>query len=172
MNLEIWNNQKKYKTRELRKIIKNAINLTLLNTDTGKLVDEMKLIPVFSVTLTDNIRIKKINSEYRNIDRETDVISFPAVESEGDILKSLPDLLVYEENGKKKINFGDIVISLEKAMEQSIMYEQSFEREVFFLTVHSVLHLFGYDHDNKMNESIMIEKQKQIMKTAMEIIIK
>jgi len=166
VNLEIWNNQKKYKTRQIRRTIKKAITLTLENTEAGSLVKKMKSYPVFSVTLTDNNNIKQLNSEYRNLEKETDVISFPSIASNSKILSFIPENCIYFENGKRKINFGDIIISLEKAMEQSILYGQSFEREVFFLTVHSILHLFGYDHINKKDELLMIEKQKQIMEIA------
>ncbi len=166
MNLEIWNNQKKFKTRQIRQAVKNAITLTLGNTEAGLLVQKMNIVPVFSVTFSDNKNIKQINSEYRKLDKETDVISFPSIDSNDKILSFIPENCVYIENGKRKINFGDIIISLEKAMEQSILYEQSFEREVFFLTIHSLLHLFGYNHINKKDELIMIKKQKEIMEIA------
>jgi len=166
VHLEIWNNQKKFKTREIIKTIKQAINLTLENTEVGLFVKKEKVIPVFSVTLTDNKSIRQINFEYRRIDKETDVLSFPGIESDSNILKAISEKDFYVENKRKKINFGDIILSLEKAMEQSILYEQSLEREVFFLTVHSVLHLFGYDHIEKKDETLMIRKQKQIMEKS------
>lgn len=99
-----------------------------------------------SVTFTDNERIKELNSEYRNIDRETDVLSFPM-----------------DENGEDGV-LGDIVISLEKAKQQSEEYGHSLEREVAFLCVHSVLHLLGYDHEtSEEDEKEMFGKQEKIL---------
>ncbi|MBO4355826.1 MAG: rRNA maturation RNase YbeY, partial [Clostridia bacterium] len=86
-----------------------------------------------SVTLTDNDEIRKINAEYRNIDRPTDVLSFPIDDEDFD-------------DGEKCI-LGDIIISAEKAADQANEYGHSFKRELAFLTVHSMLHLLGYDHE-------------------------
>lgn len=108
-----------------------------------------------NITLTDNAEIKKLNNEFRKIDKETDVLSFPLC-----------------ENGEYDINYstgakllGDIVISVEKAKEQAAEYGHSFEREISFLTVHSTLHLLGYDHINsEEEEKIMFKKQDDVMK--------
>lgn len=108
-----------------------------------------------NITLTDNDEIKKLNNEFRKIDRETDVLSFPLC-----------------ENGEYDINYstgakllGDIVISVEKAKEQAAEYGHSFEREISFLTVHSTLHLLGYDHINsEEEEKVMFKKQDDVMK--------
>ena len=109
-----------------------------------------------SVTYTDNLGIRELNRFYRNIDHETDVLSFPIMDSEGfDI-----DPVTYS------CMLGDIVISVEKAIEQAIEYGHSFEREIAFLTVHSMLHLLGYDHVNsEEEEKEMFEKQKFILET-------
>lgn len=107
-----------------------------------------------SVTFVDNERIHQLNAEYRNVDRETDVLSFPL-----------------GENGQYDTNFdtgakllGDIVISVEKAMEQAKMYNHSLQREIGFLTVHSMLHLLGYDHElGGMEEVRMREKEETVL---------
>lgn len=105
-----------------------------------------------SVTFTDNKGICELNREYRNIDRETDVLSFPMYEGE-------------ELNDLDNVTLGDIVLSLEKAKEQAESYEHSFEREVAFLTVHSVLHLLGYDHERSEDEEKdMFFRQEEILK--------
>ena len=109
-----------------------------------------------SVTLTDNEGIRELNREYRNIDRETDVLSFPLYDDgqidESDIVEGEP------------IGIGDIVISLERAEAQAREYGHSFERETAFLCVHSVLHLLGYDHERgQAEEKEMFEKQEQIL---------
>ncbi len=109
-----------------------------------------------SVTLTDNDGIHALNKQFRNIDAPTDVLSFPLVEYENTDEPLLDD----EEN-----MLGDIVISLERAEEQAEEFGHSFEREVAFLCVHSMLHLLGYDHVNSEEEDReMRERQRDIMK--------
>lgn len=107
-----------------------------------------------SVSFVDDETIHQLNLEHRNIDRSTDVLSFPL-----------------GENGKYDLNretgaflLGDIVISLETACRQAEVYDHSLEREVGFLTVHSMLHLLGYDHEkSSLEERIMREKEEAIL---------
>ena len=101
-----------------------------------------------SVTFVDNERIRELNREFRNIDRATDVLSFPADEP------------VVESKGRF---LGDIAISLERAKTQSEEYGHSFKREVAFLTAHSVLHLLGYDHMTPDEEKEMFSKQEKVL---------
>ena len=89
-----------------------------------------------SVTIVDNEEIRKINNKFRNIDRATDVLSFPLIDFDNE---SLPD-------DGSKIYLGDIIISIERAKEQAKEYGHSIDREIGFLTAHSMLHLLGYDH--------------------------
>ena len=96
-----------------------------------------------SVTFTDNEGIRALNSEFRGIDKETDVLSFPLTDFEGG------DEPPADE---PSIMLGDIVISLEKAAAQAQEFGHSFERECAFLCVHSMLHLLGYDHVNNEEE--------------------
>ena len=106
-----------------------------------------------SVTFVDSQEIKKLNCKYRNIDREKDVLSFPLYES-GEI----------EVIEGEKTALGDIVISLENARTQAEEYGHSLEREIAFLTVHSVLHLLGYDHEADLDdEHEMFAKQEAIL---------
>ena len=106
-----------------------------------------------SVTFVDNEGIHEINRKFRNIDRPTDVLSFPLL---GD--DDLPDSALFS------VPLGDIVLSLERAKEQAMEFGHSFEREVAFLTAHSVLHLLGYDHETgEEDEKIMRKKQNEIM---------
>lgn len=107
-----------------------------------------------SVMLVNNEEIHKLNLEFRKIDRPTDVLSFP-LGSDGN----------YEENPDTgAFMLGDIVISLETAQKQSQVYGHSLEREVGFLTVHSMLHLLGYDHEeSSLKERIMREKEEAIL---------
>lgn len=107
-----------------------------------------------SVSFVSNNEIRRLNRAYRNKDSITDVLSFPL-----------------GANGKYDINketgcalLGDVVISLETAMHQAEIYGHSLEREIGFLTVHSMLHLLGYDHEiSPLEERIMREKEEQVL---------
>lgn len=107
-----------------------------------------------SVTIVDNEEIHRLNKKFRNIDRPTDVLSFPLINFQNEELP-LPD---------KKVFLGDIVISIERAREQAVEYGHSLQREIGFLTAHSMLHLLGYDHMVKEEEIIMFKKQEEILK--------
>ncbi len=107
-----------------------------------------------SVTLVDNEGIRELNREHRDIDRETDVLSFPLGDDDG-----------YEvDPDNDAIMLGDIVISLEKAAQQAQEYGHSYRREVAFLITHSLFHLLGYDHVNSdEEEKIMFGKQEKVL---------
>lgn len=106
---------------------------------------------MFNVIVVDNPKIHEINKEYRGIDRETDVISF-ALEDDKSFNRT--DIRI----------LGDIYISLDKVISQSNEYGHSFKRELFFLALHGLLHLLGYDHMKKEDEVIMFGKQEEILK--------
>lgn len=109
-----------------------------------------------SVTFTDNAEIRELNARFRSIDRETDVLSFPLFDYSGECEEPPID----ELQGM----LGDIVISLEQAKKQAEQYGHSFEREAAFLTVHSMLHLLGYDHETgEADEADMRQRQRAIM---------
>lgn len=113
------------------------------------------------VTITDNEEIRRINSEERGIDAPTDVLSFPMLyfDENGDIIDS-----EFDSDGKFLL-LGDIVISAERARAQAEEYGHSFKREIAFLTVHSMLHLLGYDHvGDPEGERVMFKKQDEILK--------
>src|SRR5699024_8995867 len=106
-----------------------------------------------------NEEIREINNETRNIDRETDVLSFPMLDFEEDkVYKDMYLDFDFDETFKDgdELILGDMVLSLEKALEQSKEYGHSYEREVSYLVVHSILHLLGYDH--------MVEEDKHKMR--------
>lgn len=114
-----------------------------------------------SITFTDNEGIREINDEYRDIDKPTDVLSFPMLEFDEDG-QILDNEFEYDVDGA--IMLGDIVISLEKAQSQAEEYGHSMEREIAFLCAHSMLHLLGYDHVNSVEEEkIMFSKQEEIL---------
>ena len=116
-----------------------------------------------SVTVVDDIEIKEIKKTYRNIDKATDVLSFPMYEYEtiGDF-ENVNDSAFNPESGE--LLLGDIVISAEKVVAQAKEYGHSEEREFAFLLVHSMLHLLGYDHMEEEEKEIMREKEKKVMK--------
>ncbi|HOK62595.1 MAG TPA: rRNA maturation RNase YbeY [Soehngenia sp.] len=102
-----------------------------------------------SVSFVDNDEIKQLNKEYRNVDKPTDVLSFP-----------LDD---YDFNTEHYI-LGDIIISTDKVIEQATEFGHSILREIIYLTVHSMFHLLGYDHMNDDDKKIMREKEKIALK--------
>ncbi|MBR2108357.1 MAG: rRNA maturation RNase YbeY [Ruminococcus sp.] len=106
-----------------------------------------------SVTFTDNEGIRELNKQYRNIDAPTDVLSFPMGDN-GEYDTNL-------ETGAKIL--GDVVISVEKAVEQAEAYGHTLQREIGYLTAHSVLHLLGYDHVENMDKVRMREKEEYVM---------
>lgn len=133
----------------IRLLIRRCCNATLAYEKFDKLCE-------ISVTFVNNEQIAILNKQYRNKDMSTDVLSFP----------------MYDENGEYEVNtnngyviLGDIVLSIEMAIRQAKFYGHSIEREVGFLTVHSMLHLLGYDHEkNDIQASIMREKEEDIMR--------
>lgn len=140
-------------TKELRTLIKKCCLETLYE-------EGYKGSFEVSVTFTDNLGIREINKEYRNIDKETDVLSFPATDAGESFTRS-------RETGC--FILGDIVLSLEKAVSQAQEYGHSFEREAAFLTVHSMLHLLGYDHVNSEEEEREMFGKQEIILEAMGI---
>lgn len=109
-----------------------------------------------SVTFVDDEGIRELNKKFRNMDKPTDVLSFPLLDYEGESEEPFFDELCH--------NLGDIVISLERAMAQANEFGHSFEREVAFLTAHSMLHLLGYDHElSEEDDADMRARQNDIM---------
>lgn len=128
-------------------LIRKACNATL---EFEKFGDSAEV----DVTLVDDEEIREINKEQRKIDSSTDVLSFPLGEN-GE----------YDANPKTgALMLGDIVISVETALKQADLYGHGLEREIAFLTVHSILHLLGYDHVNGgMEQAIMREKEEAVL---------
>ena len=106
-----------------------------------------------SITIVTNDEIKKINSKFRNIDRPTDVLSFPMIDFANGEIPDFSEIII----------LGDIIINIDKALLQADEYGHSLERELGFLTAHSMLHLLGYDHMEAEDEKIMFKKQKEIL---------
>ncbi|MDR0846310.1 MAG: rRNA maturation RNase YbeY [Lactobacillales bacterium] len=111
-----------------------------------------------SVIIVDNEEIHRINKEYRDIDRATDVISFAAHDDPDDFAEMDAEL-----SAELALDFGDIYISWEKAYEQAKEFDHSRERELGFLAIHGLLHLLGYDHMEEADEREMFELQKELL---------
>lgn len=136
-------------TYKMKMLVRNAIEATL---DEEQYENPCEV----SVTFTDNEGIHALNRQYRGVDRPTDVLSFPLFDYEG----TSEEPPVDEWIGI----LGDIVLSLEQAEKQAEEFGHSFEREVAFLCVHSMLHLLGYDHETgEEDEREMRAKQTKIM---------
>lgn len=101
-----------------------------------------------SISLVNNEEIRELNLNYRGIDKETDVLSFP----------------MEDEFGIGLALLGDIIISVEKALEQSEEYGHSLKRELAYLTCHSMFHLMGYDHMDEVKKEEMRGKEKEVLK--------
>ena len=125
--------------------------LKVLNDYIKFVVKKLKLEKCeFNIIIVDNKKIHEINKEYRNVDRETDVISF-AMEDEMDVKYDNFRLL------------GDIYISIDKAKSQAIEYGHSLLREICFLATHGILHLLGYDHMEPDDEKEMFTLQNELL---------
>lgn len=110
-----------------------------------------------SVTLTNPENIRNINKEYRNVDKATDVLSFPMFEKD--------EIQAIIKNNEYEVSdvLGDVVISLEKVKEQAIEYGHSFERELSYMLVHGFYHLMGYDHIEEKDKVLMRPKEEKIL---------
>ncbi len=131
----------------IRMLVRRCCTATLV-------LEEFEGSAEVSVMFVNDEEIRKLNREYRNIDSSTDVLSFPL--GENGVYDINPD------NGAKLL--GDIVISVEHAYAQAELYEHSLQREIAFLTVHSMLHLLGYDHEGGGLEQVhMREKEEAVL---------
>ena len=118
-------------------------------------IEDSKLI--ITITLTNPQNIRRINKEFRNIDKATDVLSFPMFEKEE--LEEKIEMQDFEHEDM----LGDIVISIDKVEEQAREYEHSFERELSYMIVHGFYHLMGYDHIEECDKKIMRPKEEKIL---------
>lgn len=106
-----------------------------------------------SITLTTPLKIREINKEYRNIDKETDVLSFPMFEKDE----------ISKISGEVQDVLGDIVISIPRVKEQALEYGHSFERELAYMVVHGFFHLMGYDHEKEEDKVQMRAKEEKVL---------
>ena len=150
LKVTIINKQKAFKVPTgTRLLIRRCCNAVLTMEEFGKPAE-------VTVTFVDNEQIRDLNRTHRNVDAETDVLSFPLGENG-----------VYDKNYETgAYMLGDVVISLEKANAQAKLYGHSFRREIGYLTAHSMLHLLGYDHvGNDIEAMKMREKEESVMQS-------
>lgn len=146
-------------TEELVKELEHTIEFTLKE-------EEVNIPFEISLLFVDNDEIREINNETRNVDKETDVLSFPMLDYPKDrVFKDVYKNYEFDETymDGEELVLGDIVLSLEKALEQSNEYNHSFKREASYLVVHSVLHLLGYDHMEEDEKKVMRKREEDIL---------
>jgi len=145
MELLITNEQEKFEiTKEIEEVVSTSVKKVME-------IESIQENSEVSILFVDNDGIKELNREYRSKDTATDVLSFPQYNNVTEI-KNDPEPIL-----------GDIVISLERAKEQSVEFGHSFEREIGFLTVHSMYHLLGLDHDTDEHTKEMRSKEESVL---------
>ncbi len=151
VKVAIGNRQKKVAvTPEMRKLVRRSCAAVL---DNQGFLSPAEVV----VTFVDDNEIQSLNNEFRGIDKSTDVLSFPL--GENGVYDLNPETNAY--------SLGDVVISVEHALKQSEEYGHSFEREMSYLTVHSMLHLLGFDHINGGEEASLMRKTEEEVMTAL-----
>mgnify|MGYP004540364959 CR=1 FL=1 len=134
------------------------LDLRLIRQKALKTIEEVLKVENFnenaevSLSIVDKDTIHKLNKDYRNVDRETDVLSFPMEEE------------AFDDEGNPIFLLGDIVICLDVARNQAAEFGHSLEREMMYLICHSTLHLLGYDHIEEDDRVKMRAKEKEVMK--------
>lgn len=147
----ISNDQKKVKIPTgIRLLVRRCCNAVLTYENFGEPAE-------ISVTFVDDDRIRELNKRFRRVDASTDVLSFPLGENGG--------FDTNKETGARIL--GDIVISVETAVRQSETYGHSLQREIGFLTVHSMLHLLGYDHTDAGLQTVRMREKEELVLTNM-----
>lgn len=159
MTLQLENEQERELTFDYEQVADQVITEVL----------DMEACPYeaeVSLTLTDNTEIQRLNKEFRRMDRPTDVLSFPMVDFQNpadyDLLEA-DGWEAYFNPESGELMLGDIVISVERAMEQAEEFGHSLKREYAFLIAHSMLHLLGYDHMIPEEARVMEERQEAVL---------
>lgn len=144
-----------YKDIEANETYEKTIKKVIEKCFKEERIENSKLC--LTITLTNPENIRKINKEYRNVDRETDVLSFPMFEKEELEEKIKKQAFEHEDV------LGDIVISIKRVEEQAKEYGHSFERELSYMLVHGFYHLMGYDHIEEADKIKMRPKEEKIL---------
>ena len=144
-----------YKDVEPNEKFKEIIEIVINKCFSVEKLENLNLY--ISVTLTTPQEIRKINNEFRKIDKETDVLSFPMFE------KDEIDNMGECEKNEVPETIGDIIISVERVEQQAKEYGHSFERELAYMVVHGFYHLMGYDHMNDDDKTVMRKKEENVL---------
>ena len=144
-----------YKEVEENSKYEDIINLVIEKCFKVERLEKLNLY--ISITLTTPEHIRKINNEFRQIDKETDVLSFPMFE------KDELDEMVEKQDNLVPETIGDIIISVQRVEEQAKEYGHSFERELAYMVVHGFYHLMGYDHMVEEDKVVMREKEENVL---------
>jgi probable rRNA maturation factor len=146
-------------TQELETTIKDVIEYTLKE-------EKLFIDNEVSVIFIDNREIKEINLEQRRIDEVTDVLSFPMLHyPDNKVFKEVYLNYEFDQSDlfEGRLIIGDVALSLERAKEQSEEFDHTFTRECAYLTVHSILHLLGYDHMEESQKKVMRKREEEIL---------
>lgn len=173
MTTVIANKQRKIKAAELnpyKQICTKAVQAVLSSSYIDELLQAYIDNLIVYVTFVGGSRIKSLNKMHRDINKVTDVLSFPMLDMiNGKLVQKLNATDIYiREDGKEDIILGDIVVNFDRVFEQSEQIGHSADREMFFLVVHSTLHLVGYDHVDDQDEECMLIAQREIMRNYKE----
>lgn len=141
-------------SKKLKYIVRQVVKIASLEMCLPKFINSKLEV---SILVTDSAEIQYLNKKFRGIDKSTDVLSFPFSNF------NLSGKNIFRQ---KKILLGDIAINIDKVFSQAKEYGHSIERELGFLCVHGVLHLYGYDHINLKEQQVMFSKQEKILKKA------
>ena len=156
----IYSDENDRLTPEIWKLMDQAFSRAMENEFGAELAAEgvslSDLEPELGVTITDRDEILELNREYRERDRVTDVLSFPQFAGHAELLE---DLL----NTETETLIGDVVICYDVAADQAAEYGTGFTREMLYLFVHSVMHLFGYDHMEEDEKAVMRMKEEEVL---------
>lgn len=144
-----------YKDLEENKAYEKTIQTVINKCFEIEKLDKLNLC--ISITLTTPEQIRIINNEFRKIDKETDVLSFPMFE------KMEIDNMIAKQRNSIPETMGDIIVSIERVKQQAEEYGHSFERELAYMVVHGFYHLMGYDHMNDEEKAVMREKEEFVL---------
>lgn len=150
----LLNDNKYVLDKKLKYIVRKVLKMASSEMCLPKFINSKLEV---SILITDSQEIRYLNKKFRGIDKSTDVLSFPFLDFNSS------DKNIFRQ---KKVLLGDIVVNIDKVFSQAKEYGHSIERELGFLCVHGVLHLYGYDHINSKERQIMFNKQEKILKKA------
>lgn len=146
-------------TEDMKNVIQRCARETLIQENIGFKSE-------CYITLVDDSTIKNLNSDFRGVDRATDVLSFPLLNFQGYIRDVSEENIKYDKNPETDcVVLGDIVISPERARDQAEEYGHSIQRELGFLTVHGMLHLLGYDHEECSEREQMRKREEYVLRS-------